>query len=86
MRAIVTRFLGPTDHRGSRIKADDGDQSVTRSYDHTLNSIDNHEAAALALRKKYTNKMSEYNLVPGAVEKRGVHQFYVWVFVAPNQL
>ena len=48
---IETHFLGPTDHRGSRIVArvgTDGPRSVM-SYDHELNGPDNHGKAACRL-------------------------------------
>lgn len=46
--AIGTKFLGPTDHRGSRVKAfrmDDKSVAVTLDWDHALDSVDNHRAA-----------------------------------------
>jgi len=32
MRAVKTKYLGPTNHKGSRIKATDGVNSLTCSY------------------------------------------------------
>ena len=29
MKAIETRYIGPTDYKGARIKADDGDGNTT---------------------------------------------------------
>jgi hypothetical protein len=57
MQAIVTKFIGPTNHRGSRIKATAQAGSLTLSWDHALNSDGNHRAAALALveKLKWTN-------------------------------
>lgn len=52
-QAITTKFLGPTNSRGSRIKATAAAGSVTVSYDHALNTDDNHSAAAKALAAKY---------------------------------
>lgn len=49
MQAIKTRYLGPTDYRGARIKASAQAGSVTISYDYALNSDANHKAAAQAL-------------------------------------
>jgi hypothetical protein len=46
---ITTKYLGPTDFRGSRIRAACGDRSVTVPYDHALDSFDNHAAAARTL-------------------------------------
>ena len=52
-KAIVTRYLGPTDRRGSRVKASDGDgNSITLSWDSSTNSLPNHQRAAAALCAK----------------------------------
>lgn len=52
-QAISTKYLGPTNTRGSRIKASSGSGvSVTVPYDHGLDSFANHQAAAEALCKK----------------------------------
>jgi hypothetical protein len=42
-QAIVTKFLGPTDHRGSRIKATAEAGSITVSWDHGLGVEENLE-------------------------------------------
>lgn len=52
-QAIVTKFFGPTNTRGSRIKATAQAGSVTVSYDYALNSDENHAAAAQALAEKF---------------------------------
>ena len=52
MQAIQTKYLGPTNYRGSRFKAKCAAGSLTVSYDYSLNSADNHKAAAEALRVK----------------------------------
>ena len=53
MKAICTRYSGPTDHRGSRIVAYDSDNNrVSLSWDDGLNSDENHRKAAYALRDK----------------------------------
>lgn len=50
---ITTKYLGPTNARGSRIQAKSASGvAVTVSYDHALNSDENHAAAAEALCKK----------------------------------
>lgn len=54
MKAIVTKYLGPTNSRGSRIKASaEGVKSITISYDHALNIDDLYRKAAQALADKY---------------------------------
>lgn len=54
MQAIETKYLGPTDTRGSRIKAvtANGKHSLTVSYDDALSSEDAHGSAAMALAVK----------------------------------
>jgi hypothetical protein len=73
VKAIVTRYHGPTDRRGSRIAADDGDGNrIVVSYDHALDGEENHRMAAEALKSKmgWTGK-----LIGGTI-RTGM----VWVF------
>jgi len=53
-RAILTKYFGPGNTRGSRIKAiaGDGGPSVTLSYASRLSSEENHAAACKALVDK----------------------------------
>lgn len=51
-QAIKTKFLGPTNTRGSRYKASCDAGSVTVGANHALNSERNHVAAMQALAKK----------------------------------
>ena len=52
MQAIITRYIGPTDHRGSRVKACCQAGSVTLGWDDALGPDENHDAAAVALARK----------------------------------
>ncbi len=52
MQAITTKFIGPTNHRGDRIKARCSAGSVTVSWDWELEAHENHVAAAQALLGK----------------------------------
>jgi hypothetical protein len=52
-QAIVTKFHGPTNHRGARVKATADAGSITLPWDHALGVEGNHRAAAEALAKKY---------------------------------
>jgi len=52
-QAIVTKYLGPTNYRGARVKATAQAGSVTLSWDHALGIDENHDAAAMALAKKF---------------------------------
>lgn len=51
-QAIQTKYLGPTDFKGARVKAYADANSITLSWDHALNPADNHIAAAKALACK----------------------------------
>lgn len=52
MSIIRTKYLGPTDHKGSRIKASIGPDAVILPYDHALSGSGNHKTAAHALATK----------------------------------
>jgi len=55
-QAIVTKWLGPTNHKGSRVRASCDAGTLTVSWDHEIGVGDNHRAnhraAALALAEK----------------------------------
>lgn len=51
-QAIVTKYVGPTNSRGSRIIAKAFSGSLTVSYDDGLNPDENHARAAEAFAKK----------------------------------
>jgi len=52
-QAIETKYLGPTNYRGGRIRASAQAGSVTVPYDHALGVDENHtHAARVLLRKK----------------------------------
>lgn len=57
MQAIETRYFGPTDSKGSRVKATCEAGSVTLSWDDGKDSTGNHDAAArnLILRLGWDN-------------------------------
>lgn len=51
--AILTKYIGPTNYRDSRVKAyTESGRSITIPWDDALNSEENHNAAALALQTK----------------------------------
>jgi hypothetical protein len=53
MKAIRVHYVGPSECRGSRIIADDGDgHRIVMPYDHALNLDELYKAAAYALRDK----------------------------------
>lgn len=51
-QAITTKFINPTDTKGSRVKAKAFAGSLTLPWDHALNPDGNHAAAAQALATK----------------------------------
>lgn len=59
-QAITTRYIGPTNVRGSRVKATAEAGSVTLHWDDSLNSDNNHKAAALELATKFGWKGNWY--------------------------
>jgi hypothetical protein len=53
MKAICTKYHGPTDTKGSRYSASDEDgNKVTLSANYSLDVVGNHERAAQALMDK----------------------------------
>lgn len=50
MQTISTKYLGPTNHRGSRVKAQtSGGAYLVQAWDYGLNPDGNHDAAAKEL-------------------------------------
>lgn len=66
-QAVTTKYLGPTDSRGSRVKATAQAGSVTISWDDALDGADNHAAAAAALAKKYGWDKHSKRMIGGAL-------------------
>ncbi|AKU93387.1 hypothetical protein AKJ09_00051 [Labilithrix luteola] len=52
-QAITTKFFGPTNSRGARVKATAQAGSVTIEWDYAIDSDENHTRAAIALCTKY---------------------------------
>ena len=77
MQAIQTRFLGPTNVRGSRYKAIAQAGSLTLDADHRLNPEDNHRAVAEAFARKLKWLDHNEGLVGGQLPGGD----YAWVFV-----
>ena len=73
--AIRTKFLGPTNYRGARIKATgmdtEGDErppSVTIPYDYSATTEARHREAAEALLPQVVNTPEDVRLIPGGCE------------------
>lgn len=75
-QAIITKYLGPTNTRGSRISAKAAAGRVSVPYDHALNIEGNHTAAAQALADKMGWK--------GALVGGGVPDGSGYAFVFPH--
>ncbi len=52
-QAITTKYIGPTNYRGSRVKATASAGSVTLEWDDELNTSANHASVAQALCNKF---------------------------------
>jgi len=52
-QAIVTKYFGPTNSKGSRVKATCDAGSVTVGWDYALGDSGNYDAAAIKLAKKF---------------------------------
>jgi hypothetical protein len=52
-QAIQTKYIGPSNFRGSRVKASAEAGSITLHWDHALNSEENHTRAAKTFADKY---------------------------------
>jgi hypothetical protein len=53
MQAIITKYIGPSNVKGSRVKASCQAGSVTLHWDDALNVFGNNAAAANAIVKKF---------------------------------
>jgi hypothetical protein len=77
--AIVTKYIGPSNHRGGRVKASADKSSVTIPWDHAISPLQNHAEAArsLALKLEWTGKFvmanykHGYSFVCAAAESYG---------------
>ena len=52
MKAIQTKYLGPTNFRGTRIKATAGGNNITIPLDYDVDEEEAHRKAAIALCEK----------------------------------
>ena len=74
--AIFTRYLGPTNTKGSRIKASARGLSVTVPLDYALDLVERHEKAARELLAKLGWQDRQTALAGETPDERG------YVFVA----
>lgn len=81
--AIQTKFIPPTNSRGSRYKAyTESKRSITVGAADNLSAQDNHRAAALALCKKMN---WDGDLVEGGTTTGYVYVFLPWDSVITQQ-
>lgn len=73
MKAILTRYHGPSNVKGARISATAGKNRVFISYPHELSGDEPHRMAAYALRDKMNWKGE---LIGGGFENGDM----AWVF------
>ena len=83
MLAIRTRYLGPTDTRGSRVRATCVGRSVVVPWDHGTDSHGNHRAAAVKLAERLNPEPRRDRNVLGACDGAGR---MVWLVVAPEDI
>lgn len=69
MSEIETTFLGPTEHRGDRIKAAMGNAYVLTSYDYKLTVLENHRLAAEQAAKAFGFDPSTVKVIDGERER-----------------
>lgn len=72
MRAIETRYLGPTNYRGSRVRvgwADREGKTLTVAWNDALNVDENHAAAARAFKERCTTLTDACQLVGGSTAR-----------------
>lgn len=83
MKAIITKYHGPTNFHGSKIIASDGDGNrASVHYRSELNSDENHKSAVKALCEKmhWTGILARGDLV-----KNGRDNAVVWIWLEWGQ-
>jgi hypothetical protein len=79
MQAIITKYLGPTKARPSRIKATAWRCSVTVPYSHEISPVANYRAAAEALRNKFSREDRNVWRIIAFAEMPDESQDYVFI-------
>ena len=75
MKAILVKYISPTNTRGSRLKATDCDRnSIVISYDHSLERSELYRSAAVALCAKMGWSGAE-TLIEGGLGNNSVFVF-----------
>lgn len=69
MQAIVTKYLGPTNYRGARVKATCEAGTMTIPWDDALDVEGNHDKAATCLAWKF-GWLDSFTLASGGLPSR----------------
>jgi len=83
-QAITTKFMGPTDFHGSRVKAYAQAGTVTLEWKSELDADDNHRAAAHTLANRFNWLDDGSRLVGGGLAHQNNHAV-AWVMVGKNE-
>lgn len=79
MQTILTRYLGATNHRPSRIVAQCQAGRISLAWEHGESVQNNHRAACEALRAKLGwTKVNNYPAMIGGETATG----YVWIYTS----
>lgn len=78
-QAIETKYLGPTNTKGTRIKATCNAKSIIISWDYSLDPEENHLKAAQALLNDL-GWDKECNLVSGSIKSNKKGYVFVQVY------
>jgi hypothetical protein len=74
-QSIVTKYHGPTSHKGSRVSARASAGRCETTWEHSLSSYENHRDAAIKLAKRWG---WSGRLVGGSLPD-GTGYVFVWV-------
>lgn len=80
MQAILTRYIGPTDTRGSYVLARCDAKAIKVPWDYAKDPTDNHDAACAALVKVLG---WDGTWVGGTLPQKGTKWFRAYVQVTP---
>ena len=78
MQAIVTKYLSPTNYRGTRIKASCAAKTIILDWCHSIDVEENHRNAAICLQDQLGWVGPRYGSLHGGTMKNGD---YCWVMV-----
>lgn len=76
-QAITTKYIGPSNTRGSRVRASCEAGSITIEWNNALNSDQNHRVAAMYLQEKFG--WHKYNTLIGGVMPKNKGYCFVQV-------